>query len=608
MSNQPGTDPIQNLQTLGEPGIGQATSGLQVASKWQMGIAVPLKNRKFEYGKVVSLKVNNDPFDRNKVEKNETQLGITHNDQSIKTLPSNLIQYGDRAIIGPSSDMEHYNRKESVRVAASYEESSPDDWTKGVIIILDRLNKYEYNSLDEISIFGSGLASAWEIKNNHLLSVGIKKGFRSLNRFGLYDPLSADITLHDNTISSNHLTLAIRLPVHPSANLTDASGPGGGPSIFFSSYGLTPWRYLGALDQNNNWDWRLANEAKGFLRFIDSHANNNLCLISYNSDIDSSTLNFTGKTVKASIITGFWHPGGQIKDTAQAIFCMVGPHSITSGSNKISTGIITQYITESIEDNKDLSYSPLVSNTYYRMGLTWRGSLKPSGANSAGSELWAKFQWGSIAKAGSMISTPTLLNSNNATQDNWAHSQVSGLVESINTDYLDPENNIKVEVVLKASSPSAYTTNRSGRGAEALVFLDNLWVEHQGDIPGASNRGYVEIDHYPEMGTLTINEQDSEMPINLKMSDGSTRLIDPTGNMYKKLFVIEADFLRVSQPVYEQFRRLLEWQKRGFKLTLHPFLPEVPHCLVGVMEIERVSKNFWDLTRFNFRFRFTETD
>ena len=84
--------------------------------------------------------------------------------------------------------------------------------------------------------------------------------------------------------------------------------------------------------------------------------------------------------------------------------------------------------------------------------------------------------------------------------------------------------------------------------------------------------------------------------------------MDITGSNQRFLHEITCEFLYLPQKEYDKLQDLLRWQDLGHKLTLHPHLPQVPHCLVGQMEITNVRKSFWDLTRFSLDFKFTETD
>lgn len=607
MAINPDSSPIDGLETVGDHSLGTQESGKQKGKKWQMGIAVPLKNRKFEYGTVVNYRLSTDNFGNNSFLAPDIQGGLSALETDANKAPSNNIQYGDRLLLGPSSVQEFSNYKEAIRVSAVKEQVDLiNEWSGGGFFSLDRRNKYRFNSTDKVSALGSGKGSAWEVHDFHLMTAGLKKGFASLNRLGQYSPSGVGlISKPASAIAPNHILLQIQLPSASGFDASTSLGLGGGPAVFNSLLGLGPWRDPTNADQDNTWDWRIDATKLGEFRYLQDPNISNEAHLAYSSNADPDSFALTG--VELALLTGFYHSGGHLKDTAQALFSMVNPLSVVDGGDYKSLGVFTQYITDSIEDFKDMSYNPLVSGTHYRLGLTWKGTLSPGGADSAGSQLWAKFQWGPIARAGEMISTSPLLDSANNEAD-WSHHSVSGFVPHVSTDQLDSEKNIKVQIINQVVSPQAYADGRDGRGSEMLSYVDNIWLEHQGDIPGATDKGYIEIDHFPEMGTLTVNQEESVQTINLKLSDGSSRFIDPSGNLYKKLYVIEGDFLRVKEEVYNQLMGLLEWQKRGYKLTLHPFLPQVPHCLVGHLNIERVSKNHWDLSRFNFRFRFTETD
>ena len=315
-------------------------------------------------------------------------------------------------------------------------------------------------------------------------------------------------------------------------------------------------------------------------------------------------------------MTGFVHPGGEYKQHAQCLFTMVNSLSTTSGADKISNGIFTQYLTRSINDSQDMSYAKLIPNTHYRLGITWKGDIQ--GSVSSNSKTFAKFQWGPTTYHGSadtnhyqgaMLSTSELLNSGSPTQSTYTTNMVSGYVGAVNTDLLDPDNNnLKIEVIQQAATASTTVAAQNNRGGEIKTFIDSIWLEHEGDLANASGNGYVEIDHAPAQGTLSINRFEAVKPKTVILADGTSEKIDTTGFNKRWLYKIKADFNYTNADIWETFRSLMKWQDKGYKLALHPFLPEIPHCLVGFLEIQNIRKSFWDLNKFTFSVQFTETD
>ena len=94
----------------------------------------------------------------------------------------------------------------------------------------------------------------------------------------------------------------------------------------------------------------------------------------------------------------------------------------------------------------------------------------------------------------------------------------------------------------------------------------------------------------------------------LKLSDGSSKTIDTTGTMHRWLYKITASFTNVKEVEWAKIQDLIAWQDMGYKITIHPFLPGVPHCLVGEFLVNNINKSLWDLTRFSFQLVFTESE
>jgi hypothetical protein len=291
----------------------------------------------------------------------------------------------------------------------------------------------------------------------------------------------------------------------------------------------------------------------------------------------------------------------------------------------MSTGVFYQPLYRSSQDMKDLSYAKLVGNTNYRMGITWKGDLKTKGVlatNADKSQIYAKFQWGSILGSGDTnhaqyLSTNRLLwvnysgesTTSRESMSDWRTDMTYGFVDSVSTDILEDSfetRNLRLEIISQIKSPQALTATQQGSGTESLMFIDNIFLEHEGNLPNATGKGYVEIDHFPEQGTLTTNRKRVTAPVTLKLSDGSTSTIDSSGTADRWLHEIQCDFAYMKLVEFDKFIRLQEWQDRGHRLSLHCFLPNIPHTLVGTMAINNVQKSHWDLNRFSFRFSFTE--
>jgi hypothetical protein len=614
---------------VGIPGVGTTSdsSTESFGDNWQFGIAVDINNRKFEFGKVIKYNIAADDYDVSEVEQNTHQIGISHTSQDINSSPSNFIQYGDKALLGPSTFIGHEGYGETIRIstAAQDTDSSTDTWNNGLLYSLDRKNKYKYQLSDSITIKGTGQGAGWVAQNACMGTLGYMHGYSSLGEMGRYSVYANantedHILAWENSFGDDFIGLKIMLPNHgsydPAANTND-------PAIYNSTRGLAPWRDPNAAGLSvGDIDWENDTPGyKGVFRYVRSHNDDSdYALLAYNSNV-IATGTIENNNTYAPLLTGFVHDGGEFSPYAQCLFTMVNNLSNTYGAagpqqESLSTGIFTQYLTRSINDSQDMSYAKLIPNVYYRLGITWKGDVQGIQIGQS-TKTFAKFQWGPTAGTGdvnhyeaSMITTAELMNAASPTQAVYKTDMVSGYVGPIDTDDLDTSHsNLKIDIVQQAASwNNSIDLETRNRGAEVKTFVDNIWLEHEGDVPNGSGKGYIEINHHPAQGTLQFQRYQASKPKTIKLADGSSETIDPTGASKRWLYEIKASFNYVNSTVWSQFKRLMQWQDKGYKLTLHPFLPEVPHCLVGELTIKNIKKSFWDLDKFTFQVLFRETD
>ena len=634
---------ITGNNLVGIPGIGTQSSGWVEGSKWQMAIAVPLRNYRFNKGQVKEYTLSNGDWN-DTVGAGDFQAGIIHSNQNQNSLPTNFIQYGDRGVLGPSSVSGYEGKTESVRLITGHQGlvsgAEDDEWEDGTIEFMDRKNKYQYGNGDSLTIYGTGCAHGWDPVDQNIATLGMTKGYSSMGMFGRYSPGyenstegKAEVDALEKNLGNYYVLLNIVLPY--SADY-DASVVGNSlVSRHFSQRGLGPWRETRTMTSvvpDGTYDWGLMGAAQaaliasGVLRYVRGHTDTNgHAQFAYQvDDYDLSSVDLGANCVNAPVITVFPHPGGIDSDFAQALYCFVNGETGHATEDPADTdywykeGILRQRLIHTLNDSKDMKEAYPVGGTYYRLGLTWQGSMFPTDSNSDNSKFWAAFKWSPVlASTGNMnhytqgmISTDELLGDIVKEYGDWKYNMVSGYVPVVDTDDLmTAEDTLVVDLVLRAESLKTYMdASNDNRGTEMLVLVDQVWLEHQGDIPGASGEGYVEIDHFPEMGTLQVYKDKRNKPTLTRRENGtlSNTIIAEQGAV--DYWIVEGDFLYVSHEVWTQFQRLEQWQDAGHRLVLHPFLPEVPHALVGFIEITNVQKNFWDINKVSFHFKFTETD
>jgi len=594
-------------------------------SAWEFGVAIPIKNRKFEFGQIKEYSITTDPLSESGISQNETEFGISASTQDQDSWPSFYIQYGDRGTIGPSSNATWEGYSEAFRIGAAAETygGSTTAWTDGVIYPLDRRMKYIYQNGDVFTVYGTGCADSWEPINSHCMPMGIRKGYSALGGIGKARPY--DVSMYTTPVEQSvtgdnaFIMFSTLLPVHENynTNITEDTTS----SLYYSSRGLAPWRDADETYMVNGFDYEGYNQGeltdfKGVFRYIKEYNDSDKVTIGYNININASFIDVGIDTIKAPILTGFPHSGGQYSDYSQAIVSVINDDWSTFASNTYTnTGLLRQLLVTSEEDYRDVQYTVLTSRTQYRLGLTWKGEILPATADSDGSKFYVRFRWTPLTgsydidhDATGFITTGNLLGDGTKAQSAWTTSTASDYVPYIDMDDLETTKSLAIEVYTIAESPDTFAAAaRNGRGAEVRVYIDNIWLEHQGDITSA-NAGYVTIDHYPEQDTLQVGTFNAGDVKRVKLSNGSIKEVDTTGLRFKELYTIESDFVNVSQTVWQQFQDLLRWQNMGHKLTLHPSLDEVPECLVGNIEITNVQKPFWDLSKWTFHLRFTEND
>jgi len=739
MAQVPKRQPLSGIDSIGKSDVGTQHTEKPTGSPWEMGIAVPLRNRKFERGTLLEYRLSSDSYGKSRVLPRDTQFGIEAVNRGPQNTPSNFIQHGDKAMLGLSTSPDWPNHSEFIRIGAVGEVlKSLTAWKNGEIYPLDRANKFGYQSGDRVTVYGTGCGDNWMPLDQRIQTLGLQRGISSLNRRGRYKPQQGQIEVYEDAMADDHLAFEIQLPSHSNYN---SSLDSGNHSRSWGNMALLPFRTQDYLSVDN-YDWfyedgpnsgifrfMLSKNTDGYAKALYtadspgglaeyniriSGANNsylkkdgsdsiaqvgdsitsdrftslirfdlpsgrglasgsNIPNVRISDGSTEITIDFGGDTisdyendplsfaqviidainaepnfavyaelppgvfpvgfpfyirainnevsfvsdinfdneVKTPLILGFNHPGGHTTDYAQALLSIANNESKKDGSFYENIGVLSQVI-------KPVSprYSGIISQTEYRMGVTWKGYITPDidPSNFQGSEFFVGFRWSPLVGQGSqdhyqnsMMSTKALLDESHPTQDQWRTDLVSSKVNEVELDSLGDDESNRIDIVLKSRGQDSYIDNSSGQGIELMAFIDQIWLEHQGDVPGGEN-GCVIIDHFPNQDTLAVNRRPIQEEETLTMANGQQFNVSSVLTGDKRRYEIDADFVNIPLNVYDKFRALLRWQDRGYHLTLHPYLPGVPHCLIGRVEITNEQKNHWDLNRYTFHFKFTEQD
>jgi len=151
-------------------------------TSWQMAIAVPIKNHKFEFGQnfVATL--------QNSVDSNSQFVQL---DPAIYDRPGSLLQYRDQILLGPSSNPDFKGNIEHVPVTGVKEDFIFNTYSK--IYLLNKNNINQYEAGDRVSFYGTCLAGGWKVPNktpynyNYFFTPqGIQKGSISTHVWATY--------------------------------------------------------------------------------------------------------------------------------------------------------------------------------------------------------------------------------------------------------------------------------------------------------------------------------------------------------------------------------------------------------------------------------------
>ena len=437
---------------------------------WELAIAVPIKNRKFEYGKIKEYTLSPGRLNTTyqgglKAPKQRiTELGLSSSNQSYQDCPSNIFQYGDKVTIGPSTHSDDEGQVEYLRVSGSWDNKigyQEYTWTDGGVLLRDRYLKYSYNFGDKVTVYGSGLADGWELDKtyNQMSCLGISRGYSSLNNHGfgrLIKDASDTNAFQDIYIDGS----------------TDWLGVTGGFSFYLpdddtyiayiNQYNYSTISTISALSTdssiyNANYLVKLLSN-----RMLDMWADQDCCYINYysglpgnirrtadtgeyglahlvaptmSSSVDSSSRAFiyykqdytngidkwpvTELTNQEYIITpfyGFYHEGGLYSPYAQSLGVFGNKRKEISASDHTTRGELIQYLTVNRGALSDSNVSgdkfnpaevTLPSHTFYRMGCVFKGWIQPG---DAGCTVHANSAWSMRLLSGHRFNNASLIS------------------------------------------------------------------------------------------------------------------------------------------------------------------------------------------------------
>lgn len=179
----------------------------QQGNSFQLAVAVPVKNHKFEFGQNYVCMLQNG------IDVNAQYIQI---DNTIYTGADLIVQYRNQILLGPSSHPDNPGATEHVTVSGAYPLSTAG-YTR--FYLLNKNNKYKYDAGDRISFYGTGLAGGWTMSSTSWLnaykryfsSQGIQKGAISTH---YWPSFSHDPNLNQGTYDANYSAAGAYLKMH----------------------------------------------------------------------------------------------------------------------------------------------------------------------------------------------------------------------------------------------------------------------------------------------------------------------------------------------------------------------------------------------------------
>tara|TARA_R100000458_G_C8278547_1_gene255114 strand:- start:33666 stop:35780 length:2115 start_codon:yes stop_codon:yes gene_type:complete len=670
----------EDMQTrtgnAGESGRQQAGFVNPQGLNFEIGIAIPLKNRKFEWGQLHNYKLapgrlnidyNTTPSLAAETRIPEMGLISINGDNDQHNHPSKYIQYGDRATVGPSTAFGYEGRIEHVRLSGGYGTFSSEPmntttygnkaskWQYGGAFLRDRKLTNPYNNNDNVTIYTTGLADTWEVdyKYPNVQPMGFYRGLKSLNNNGLgrFIKTSGDTLIFNNyqTANAGEKVYAIGLP-NPFNETYRTSWDGSGyisnlmttdtmtiPLLkgectrlldMWSDYDCCTPTTSGHYPGNMIHDTLAAGTGLGYLLSImygsgvDTQARS---LVRTKMNSTTTEGQFLNDAFKYSGLYGFYHPGGYKNNYGQKL--VVSDHTNyrhIDGSDSLTTGKIVQYLTtnRAAMDEKnpqpvqgESKSIPLVGNTYYRLGCIYKAEIYEGGSTTVGDpasnwylSLNMNEDVGISTNALDPINLKLGLLAGMNTWVGWTEGTSQGYLGNVALDmddYVDSGKkapNLEITGYMKTNEYDS-----AGLGVVGELTIDNIYLEHQGDLEGTQD-GFITLQTLPEIGSINFSTVSSDGIKTLRLTNNSIFKVDTSGYGERIRWRMDCDFANVPQSDWDAIQHLLRWQRAGHRLTLHPYIDDLPPVMVGYMEITNVQKSHWDLTRRTFHFSFEEAD
>jgi hypothetical protein len=238
-----------------------------------------------------------------------------------------------------------------------------------------------------------------------------------------------------------------------------------------------------------------------------------------------------------------------------------------------------------------------VQNLSYRLGCVSKITVTGVQANTASVML-------------GMEMTPT--ETDNVTLYNSSASNVASFTSTSGTVTLTTASATAFGIYIWMNTDVAQVTK------ETTVYVDDVYLEHvynpvtkktiygETAIGSSADTCFYEISENHDSESLSITTIDNFTDVNL--NDASIARFDSTGWGERNIkYEVSCKFTNVLTSIWTYLNKLLDIQKNGYKLNLHPYVAELPEVLTGFLYLTSVSKEHWDAGLVSFDFRFRES-
>jgi len=526
----------------------------QQGNPWQMAIAVDLRDRRFSTGtrfvSTIAAVITGDNVDK----------AILNTENNFWL--DDIVQFGDKVRLGPNTDN---NDTEELEILASHT-NKEGAATTGIVYLKYSDTTLDYEVSDPYTLFGQGKAEAWFPYGVVLKCEGIKSGIIQLGYRGRK-------TITNNTVSSVETIGSSYFAI---VNVTLGSG----------EYLLGSWKDGSYYARNIT----LSENAIEPFNIIDM-STSGIGKIRFKT----TSLWSVGNNVTVNALIGTTHLGGYRKSYAQRLSMQYGPYGSPN------QGQFIQFLLEAGQDAaakatlvSPWKYSTLVTNAYYRVGIIYRAIFTSNKVDPATTYIFPYIDPGAYSWSEVITFSALTLVTTGTRDTGWVKYLSSPVnLRTSGIKHLPPS----IKITTNVGTLSGQTPTVDDR---LILYLDDIILEHSAGLSYPSD-GCVDFGRYnvwPDMGSVSwsVVEETSSKEVISSLSDSKAD--------YR--YVIKASFSYVSQEFWNDMLKLLTWQSKGFLLTLHPYIDDVPPILVGKLSIVNIKKNFWDLTKRSFELTFTE--